>query len=393
VELADFAGKLQIDLTVVGPELPLTLGIADEFQKRDLRIFGASQAAAEIERSKVFAKEFMRRHRIPTAGFTACATCEEALAALAGRGKSGYPVVLKADGLAAGKGVLIAESPSEAEAAVTDIMQRRKFGNAGDRMIIEDFLRGPEVSFFALSDGEHVFPLVTCQDYKRIGDHNRGANTGGMGSFSPSVSVTQPVFEGVVEKVLRPAIRGLAQEGRPYRGVLYAGIMLTAEGPQVLEFNARFGDPETQVLLPRLKSDLAPILLAAAEGRLSAASPEWSRDRAVCVVMASEGYPEAYDTGKEIQGLERAAEVHGVNVFHAGTRREDGKIFSAGGRVLGVASCAPSFAAARRSAYAAVESIRFENRYFRNDIGADAVRHEQTMGPAGSAKPREKGIA
>jgi phosphoribosylamine--glycine ligase len=393
VELADFAEKLRIDLTVVGPELPLTLGIAEEFQKRDLRIFGASQAAAEIERSKVFAKEFMRRHRIPTAAFSACATSDEALAALAGHGKSGYPVVLKADGLAAGKGVLIAESPSEAEAAIIDIMKRRKFGNAGDRMIIEDFLRGPEVSFFALSDGEHVLPLVTCQDYKRIGDHNRGANTGGMGSFSPSVCVTQPVFEGVVEKVLRPAIRGLAQEGRPYRGVLYAGIILTEQGPQVLEFNARFGDPETQVLLPRLKSDLAPILLAAAEGRLSAANPEWSRDRAVCVVMASEGYPEAHESGKEIQGLERAASVQGVTIFHAGTLREDGKIFTAGGRVLGVASRQASFEAARRSAYAAVESIRFENRYFRNDIGADAVRHEQTAGPAVPAKPGAKGIA
>jgi phosphoribosylamine--glycine ligase len=393
VELADFAEKLRIDLTVVGPELPLTLGIAEEFQKRDLRIFGASQAAAEIERSKVFAKEFMRRHRIPTAAFTACATSDEALAALAGRGKSGYPVVLKADGLAAGKGVLIAESPSEAEAAIIDIMKRRKFGNAGDRMIIEDFLRGPEVSFFALSDGEHVLPLVTCQDYKRIGDHNRGANTGGMGSFSPSVCVTQPVFEGVVEQVLRPAIGGLAQEGRPYRGVLYAGIILTEQGPQVLEFNARFGDPETQVLLPRLKSDLAPILLAAAEGRLSAVNPEWSRDRAVCVVMASEGYPETHEIGKEIQGLERAGSVEGVTVFHAGTRREDGKIFTAGGRVLGVASRQASFEAARRSAYAAVESIRFENRYFRNDIGADAVRHEQTAGPAVPAKPGAKGIA
>lgn len=383
VELADFAEKLRIDLTVVGPELPLTLGIVDEFEKRDLKIFGASQAAAEIERSKVFAKEFMRRHRIPTASFAACATFEEATAALGARGRSGYPVVLKADGLAAGKGVIIAENPSEAEGAVTDIMKRRKFGNAGDRLVVEDFLRGQEVSFFALSDGKHVLPLVTCQDYKRIGDHNRGANTGGMGAFSPSVSVSQEIYEEVTERVLRPTVLGLAEEGRTYRGILYAGLMLTEDGPRVLEFNARFGDPETQVLLPRLKSDLAPLLLAAAEGRLDRVEVEWNRDRAVCVVMASEGYPEAYESGKEIQGLDRAAGMAGVTVFHAGTRRqgEGGPVLTTGGRVLGVTALGATFDEARRRAYAAADVIRFENRYFRKDIAADAVAFEQKTGP------------
>jgi phosphoribosylamine---glycine ligase len=378
VELADFAEKLRIDFTVVGPELPLTLGIADEFEKRDLKIFGASQAAAEIERSKVFAKEFMLRHGIPTAAFTACSNWDEAMAALEKRGRSGYPVVLKADGLAAGKGVIIAESASEAEGAVTDIMKRRKFGNAGDRLLVEDFLRGREVSFFALTDGERVLPLVTCQDYKRIGDHNRGANTGGMGAFSPSVSVSQELYSQVVDKVLRPTVRGLAEEGRTYRGVLYAGLMLTEEGPRVLEFNARFGDPETQSLLPRLKSDLALLLMAAAGGNLNKIDAEWHRDRSVCVVMASEGYPEAYETGRTIQGLDRAATLPGVTVFHAGTRGEDsGKVVTAGGRVLSVAALGSTFEEARRTAYAAADTIRFENRYYRKDIAQDAVAFER----------------
>ncbi len=387
VELAEFAGKVRVDLTVVGPELPLTLGIVDEFEKRGLKIFGASRAAAEIERSKVFAKEFMRRHGIPTADFTACSTWEEAMAALGRRSRSEYPVVLKADGLAAGKGVIIAESASEAEGAVTDIMKRRKFGNAGDRLVVEDFLRGREVSFFGLSDGEHLLPLVTCQDYKRIGDANRGANTGGMGAFSPSVAVTQEIYEEVVARVLRPTVAGLAEEGRTYRGVLYAGLMLTEEGPRVLEFNARFGDPETQVLLPRLKSDLAPLLLAAAEGRLDRAETEWSRDRAVCVVMASEGYPEGYETGKEIRGLDRAAALPGVMVFHAGTRREeDGPVLTAGGRVLGVTALGATFEEARKLAYGGVDAVRFENRYFRGDIGGDAVEFEQKAGAAPGPK-------
>jgi len=390
VELADFAERVRIDLTVVGPELPLTLGIADEFEKREMKVFGASQAAAEIERSKVFAKEFMRRHKIPTAGFTACATRDEAFAALKKRGKAGYPVVLKTDGLAGGKGVLIAESAGEAEGAVVEIMERRKFGNAGDRIILEDFLRGQEVSFFGLSDGEHVLPLVTCQDYKRVGDANRGANTGGMGAFSPSVAVSQEIFERAVANVLVPTIRGLAEEGRPFRGILYAGLMLGEEGLHVLEFNARFGDPEAQVLLPRLKSDLVPLLLAAVEKRLDRFPVEWSRDRAVCVVMASEGYPENYETGKPVGGLERASGMPGVMVFHAGTKRSDGGPFlTSGGRVLGVTGLGDSFDAARRAAYGAVETIQYANRYFRKDIGEEAVGFE-SRADAAPRSPRKK---
>jgi len=394
VELGDFAEKARMDLTVVGPELPLTLGICDEFEKRGLKIFGASQAASEIESSKVFAKEFMARHGIPTAPFTSCASYEEAVATLKGRKKTDYPVVLKADGLAAGKGVVIADSAADAEGAVADIMKRRKFGTAGDRLIVEDFLRGCEVSFFALSDGEFVFPLVTCQDYKRVGDANRGPNTGGMGAFSPSVHVSQEIFEQVVEQVFVPTIRGMDREGRTYRGILYAGIMLTEQGPQVLEFNARFGDPEAQVLLPRLKSDLAELLLATVERRLDKIDVLWHRDRAVCVVMASEGYPETYQTERPIDGLEKAGAVSGVSVFHAGTKRsENGPILSAGGRVLGVTGLAATFDEARAAAYKAVESIHFSNRYFRKDIAQEAVAFEHKTHAGGAAAGSARGAA
>jgi phosphoribosylamine--glycine ligase len=392
VELADFAEKVRMDLTVVGPELPLTLGISDEFEKRGLKIFAASQAASEIESSKVFAKEFMARHGIPTAPFTSCASPEEAVAALKGRKKSDYPVVLKADGLAAGKGVVIADSAADAEGAVADIMKRRKFGTAGDRLIVEDYLRGQEVSFFALSDGEFVYPLVTCQDYKRIGDANRGPNTGGMGAFSPSVHVSQEAFEQVTEEVFVPAIRGMDREGRTYRGILYAGIMLTEQGPKVLEFNARFGDPEAQVLLSRLKSDLAELLLATVDKRLDKIDVLWHRDRAVCVVMASEGYPEAYQTDRPIDGLDKAGSVPGVQVFHAGTKQtEQGPILTAGGRVLGVTAVSATFDQARSAAYRAVEAIHFSNRYFRKDIAHEAVAFEHKAHVRSPAAARERG--
>jgi phosphoribosylamine--glycine ligase len=394
VELAEFAEKAHIDLTVVGGELPLTLGIAEEFEKREIKLFGASRAASEIESSKVFAKEFMGRHGIPTAPFTACASPEEASAALRRRPKSDFPVVLKADGLASGKGVVIADSAADAEGAVADIMKRRKFGTAGDRIVVEDFLRGPEVSFFALSDGEYVLPLVTCQDYKRAGDANRGPNTGGMGAFSPSIHVTHEIFEQVLDEVFVPAIRGLDQEGRTYRGVLYAGVMLTEQGPRVLEFNARFGDPEAQVLLTRLKSDLVEVLLAPVERRIDKLEVEWHRERAVCVVMASEGYPESYQTDKPIEGLDRAASVPGVTVFHAGTKRAaKGGVLSAGGRVLGVTALAGTFETARASAYAAVDGIHFSNRYFRKDIAREAVNHEHRAHAGSSAARRTRGAA
>ena len=385
VELCDFAEKIRVDLTVVGPEIPLTLGIVDEFEKRGLKIFGASKAAAEIESSKVFAKEFMGRHGIPTAPFAGCGSYEEAVAALKKRKKTDYPVVLKADGLAAGKGVVISESLADGEGALAEIMKRRKFGTAGDRVIVEDFLRGQEVSFFALSDGEFVVPLVACQDYKRVGDANRGPNTGGMGAISPSVHVTQEIFDRVLEEIFVPTIRGMDREGRTYRGILYAGVMLTEEGPRVLEYNARFGDPEAQVLLPRLKSDLADLLLATVEKRLEQVEVLWHRDRAVCVVMASEGYPESYRTGMAISGLEKAAAVPGVTVFHAGTRREGESTVTAGGRVLGVTALAGSFEESRAAAYRAVESIHFSNLYFRKDIAREAVGVEHKAQEAAAA--------
>jgi len=394
VELCDFAEKIRMDLTVVGPEIPLTLGISDEFEKRGLKIFGASRTASEIESSKVFAKEFMGRHNIPTAPFTSCASYEEAVGALKKRKKADYPVVLKADGLAAGKGVVIAENPSDAEGALADLMKRRKFGTAGDRVVVEDFIRGQEVSFFALSDGELVYPLIACQDYKRIGDANRGPNTGGMGAISPSIHVTQETFERVVAEIFVPTIAGMASEGRTYRGILYAGVMLTEEGPRVLEFNARFGDPEAQVLLPRLKSDLAELLLATVEKRLDQVEVLWHRDRSVCVVLASEGYPESYRTGLPLTGLDKAGKVPGVTVFHAGTRTtEKGSMVTAGGRVLGVTALAPTFEEARAAAYRAADSIHYANRYFRKDIAREAVSFEQKAqpsaapGPAGGFKP------
>jgi phosphoribosylamine--glycine ligase len=319
----------------------------------------------------------MARHDIPTAPFLSCSSAEEAVSAVKRRGKSDYPVVLKADGLAGGKGVIIAENAADAEGAVAEIMKRRKFGTAGDRVILEDFLRGREVSFFALSDGEFVLPLVTCQDYKRIGEANRGPNTGGMGAFSPSVHVTQEVFEQVIEQVFVPCIRGMDEEGRTYRGILYAGIMLTQEGPRVLEFNARFGDPEAQVLLPRLKSDAAELLLAAVERRLDTLEVRWHRERTVCVVMASEGYPDSYQTGKAIEGLDKAAAVQGVTVFHAGTKKSpQGQVLTEGGRVLGVTASATTFDKAKSAAYAAVEAIHFSNRYYRKDIAQEAVASE-----------------
>ena len=388
VELLEFAEKTRMDLTVVGPELPLTLGIVDEFEKRGLKVFGASRLAAGIESSKVFAKEFMARHGIPTAPFVCCSSHEEAIAALKRRGKSDYPVVLKADGLAGGKGVVIAESAADAEGAVSEIMKQRKFGTAGDRLIIEDFLRGQEVSFFALSDGEFLLPLVTCQDYKRIGDANRGPNTGGMGAFSPSVHVTQEIFERVIEEVFAVCVRGMDEEGRTYRGILYAGMMLTQKGPRVLEFNARLGDPEAQVLLPRLKSDLAELLLATVERRLDTSEVQWHRERTVCVVMASEGYPDAYQIDKPIDGLDKAGAVKGVTVFHAGTKKSSqGRVVSAGGRVLGVSAQAPTFEEARGAAYAAAQSIHFSNRYYRKDIAQEAVAFENRA-PAGTPAAR-----
>jgi phosphoribosylamine--glycine ligase len=367
--LADFAADLRIDLTVVGPELPLALGLADELASRGLPVFGPKRLAAEIEGSKVFAKQFMARHGIPTAEF---AVVHDAAEALAAARRFGPPVVLKADGLASGKGVFVVADEAELAAAVAALFGERRFGASADRVVVEACLTGEEVSFLALCDGERVLPLATAKDYKRIGEGEMGPNTGGMGSHSPAGVLSSEAAAAVLESVLRPAVAGLAAEGRPFTGVLYAGLMLTPAGPQVLEFNARFGDPEAQVLLLRLEDDLLPVLASGAAGAFDAKRLHFRHEAAACVVLASPGYPGRPELGEAIGGLERAAALPGVEVFHAGTARSgdgDGALVSAGGRVLNVCATAPELVEALRRAYAAVAEIDWPGKQFRRDIG------------------------
>lgn len=366
--LLDFALQNEIGLTVVGPEVPLTMGIVDKFQEKGLKIFGPSGRAAEIEGSKTFAKDLMAKYGIPTAKYGAFTDAAEAKAFLA---EVGLPCVVKADGLAAGKGVLICETKEEAETAVDDILVDNKFGNAGSRVVVEEFLTGQEVSMLAFSDGKTIVPMVSSQDHKRIWDGDKGLNTGGMGAYSPAPIYTPDVHEIVVPQVLEATIKAMEQEGRPFAGILYAGLMLTADGPKVLEFNARFGDPETQAVLPRLKSDLVEIFLAIINGRLSEMNIQWHEEAAVCVVMASGGYPESSDKGRVITGLEDAAET-GAIVFHAGTKETDGNIVTNGGRVLGISALGKDIAEAIANAYRGVEKITFENMQYRTDIGKKA---------------------
>ncbi|HEV2855606.1 MAG TPA: phosphoribosylamine--glycine ligase [Thermoanaerobaculia bacterium] len=376
--LADFAAEMKIDLTVVGPELPLTLGIADEFANRGLAIFGPTRRAAEIEGSKVFAKQFMERNGIPTAPF---AIVHDAASARAEARRFGFPLVLKADGLAAGKGVLIIQDETELEEGLRALFEDRRFGASADRVVVEAFLCGEEVSFMALCDGERVLPLATARDYKRIGDGDTGPNTGGMGAHSPSGGLSAEAAAEAVETVLRPAVAGLAAEGRPFTGVLYAGLILTPEGPRVLEFNARFGDPEAQVLLLRLEDDLLPILAAGAAGRFEARRLSFRREVAACVVLASPGYPGRPLQGEPIRGLDRAAALPGVEIFHAGTGVLEGELVSAGGRVLSVCALAPDLAGALDRAYAAVGEIDWPGKAYRRDIGQSLLGREH---PAGS---------
>jgi phosphoribosylamine--glycine ligase len=372
--LADFAADLKIDLTVVGPELPLTLGIADEFANRGLAIFGPTRRAAEIEGSKVFAKQFMERNGIPTAPF---AIAHDAASARVEARRFGFPVVLKADGLAAGKGVLIIQNEEELEEGLRALFEDRRFGASADRVVVEAFLAGEEVSFMALSDGERVLPLATARDYKRIGDGDTGPNTGGMGAHSPSGGLSAEAAAEAVETVLRPAVAGLAAEGRPFVGVLYAGLILTPEGARVLEFNARFGDPEAQVLMMRLEDDLLPVLAAGAAGRFNTLPNHhrlsFRREVAACVVLASPGYPGRPLQGEPIRGLERAAALPGVEIFHAGTDVVDGELVSAGGRVLSVCALAPDLGGALDRAYAAVGEIDWPGKVYRRDIGNHAT--------------------
>jgi phosphoribosylamine--glycine ligase len=367
------AHQLQPDITVVGPELPLALGVVDEFTRRGLRIFGPTLAAAQLESSKSYAKEFMQRHNIPTAHYAVCASEEELRKSL---GLFSAPVVVKADGLAAGKGVVIASTKDEALASAIEMFNGKLLGSPSPRVVLEEYLRGEELSFLILSDGERVAPLVAAQDHKRVGEGDTGANTGGMGAYSIDSLADPAMVEWLLNHIARPVIAGMKSEGAEYRGVLYCGLMLTPRGPMVLEFNCRFGDPETQAVLMRLDSDLLDAIEAVLDNRVSPGIFKWSSDASCCVVVASEGYPGAFVTGKEISGLDRAAEVENVKVFHAGTSKRDGKIYTSGGRVLGVTARAATLENAIGRAYEAAQKISFENMYYRRDIGARALKQQ-----------------
>jgi len=384
--LADFAVELGIDLTVVGPELPLTLGLVDEFESRKLKVFGPRRAAAELEGSKVFAKEFMSRHGLPTAEFV---VARDRSGAAEAAERFGLPVVLKADGLAAGKGVVVATTRDEVDRALALFFDERRFGVAGDRIVVERFLVGEEVSFLALSDGERLLPFATARDYKRLLDDDRGPNTGGMGAHSPSGLLPSAQAAEVLEKVMRPALAGLAAENRRFRGVLYAGLMLTAEGPKVLEFNVRFGDPEAQALLLRLEDDLLPLLAAGAAGSFPVSRLHFRKEAAAVVVLASEGYPEKPVRGAPIEGLAAAAAVPGAVVFHAGTARGDDGVVTAGGRVVNVGATGPDLATALRTAYTAAAQVQFPGRQMRSDIGRAFVERAAATVETGSFNLKE----
>ena len=369
--IAGLADRERIDLTVVGPEVPLSLGIVDALEARGRLAFGPTRMAAALESSKVFAKDLFARHGVPTARF---GTFDASGPARAFVRELGGRAVVKTDGLAAGKGAIVCREAFEAERAIDDMLERRVFGDAGARVVVEEFLEGEEVSIFALTDGQTVCPLASAQDHKAVFDGDQGPNTGGMGAYSPAPLLTPALAEDVRRTVLEPTVRAMAAEGRPYRGVLYGGLMLTAAGPRVLEYNVRFGDPECQVLMPRLADDLLPLCEAVAAGRGLPPSVTWRPEAAVCVVIASRGYPGEYPTGLPIEGIERAESHPGVTVFHAGTARRDGRLTTAGGRVLGVTALAADIPAAVTAAYAGAEEIRFDGLHYRRDIGHRALR-------------------
>ncbi len=370
--LVQLANRLRPDLTVVGPELPLALGIVDEFQSRGWPIFGPSRAAARLESSKSFAKEFMQRHRIPTAKYSVCSTQEEVPEAL----KLFHPpIVVKADGLAAGKGVIIAQSKDEAQRVAEEMLAGKMLGEAGSRVVLEECLAGEELSFLVMSDGERVVPLVATQDHKRVFDNDQGPNTGGMGAYSSDGIIDAGMRDWLMAHIARPVIAGMRAEGAEYKGILYCGIMMTARGPMVLEFNCRFGDPEAQPIMMRLESDLLEAMEAAVAGRASDGDFRWSPEPAVCVVMASGGYPGAFEAGKLITGIEEADRMYGVKVFHAGTNRREGEYYSSGGRVLGVTARGKDLPEAVERAYDAVMKIRFEGMHYRKDIAARGLKH------------------
>jgi phosphoribosylamine--glycine ligase len=369
-KLASFALAKSIDLTVVGPELPLTLGIVDEFKRHGLKICGPDRAAALIEGSKLFAKDLMQKYRIPTAAYAAFDSPSEAAAHLR---KRGVPAVIKADGLASGKGVMPVHNLEEAEQAIDTILTKKAFGTAGSRIVIEDFLRGEEASFIAFTDGKTILPMPSTQDHKAIFDGDKGPNTGGMGAYSPAPVITDARARRIMDEVMTPVVRGMSEEGTPFKGILYAGLMIDGDDIRVLEFNARSGDPETQPILMRMKSDIVPVLEAVAEGSLDRAAITWDDRPAVCVVMASEGYPGNYRKGMAIEGLDEAQSLPDVQVFHAGTASEGGRVVVNGGRVLGVTALGSTIEKAIERAYDAASRIRWDGVYYRKDIGRKAL--------------------
>jgi len=368
--LADFAEREGIDLTVVGPEAPLVAGIVDEFEKRSLRIFGPTKAAAQLEGSKAFAKEMMKRWGVPTADFKVFDNPKEAKAYIK---EKGAPIVVKADGLAAGKGVTVAKTVEEALQAVDRIMVEKVFGEAGNKVVIEDCLVGEEASYLVVTDGERFIPLATSQDHKQVFDGDKGPNTGGMGAYSPAPVLSPEMEKEVQEKIIKPILKGMREEGHPFKGILYAGLMITEEGPKVLEFNVRFGDPEAQVILRRLNTDLVEVFNSVIDGKLIK-ELSWIPETAICVVLASKGYPGKYEKGKEITGIEEAEKLDNVVIFHAGTAVKDGKLVTNGGRVLNVTALGKDISEARENVYRAIEKVHFDGMHFRKDIGLKALK-------------------
>jgi len=369
--VAEAAADLHIDLTIVGPEVPLAMGIGDEFQRRGLRLLGPLQAAAELEASKVFAKEFCRRHDIPTADAKIACNSDEAVAATR---ELGLPVVFKADGLAAGKGVVIVRSDDDLEQVLDTFFVQRRFADAGDRVLVEECLEGTEVSYMVLSDGTRVVPIATSHDYKRAGENDEGLNTGGMGAHSPALVIPPGTSRLILDTVVRPTIAGMAAEGREYRGVLYVGLMLTARGPKVLEFNCRLGDPETQAIFLRLDDNFAEIARDVADGALSAKNMKWRKEAVACVVVAAKGYPERAHRGDEITGIDEAMLLSGVTVYHAGTRLDNNRLVTSGGRVLSICGRGATLKSALAAAYGGVEKIHFDGMWYRSDIGRDTIK-------------------
>ena len=375
-ELVAFAKDNNVELTIVGPEAPLVIGVVNSFKNAGLKCFGPTKGAAQLEGSKAFTKDFLARHKIPTAAYQNFTEIEPAKAYVR---EMGTPIVIKADGLAAGKGVIIAQTEAEADAAIDDMLAGNKFGDAGHRVVIEEFLQGEEASFIVMVDGKNILPLASSQDHKARDNGDQGPNTGGMGAYSPAPVVTPEMHDRIMEQVIVPTVEGMANEGHPYTGFLYAGVMIDSDGvPKVLEYNCRFGDPETQPIMSRLKSDLAELCLTAIDGKLDTATADWDPRAAIGVVMAAGGYPENYPKGDVISGIDSVNDISTIGkVFHAGTAEKDGNIVTSGGRVLCVVSLGDNVTEAQKKAYQAVEKISWDKVYYRTDIGHRAIAREQ----------------